>query len=69
MKLGIYQHYKGPLYKVTQVVKHSETDEELVIYQCQYDDFSWWARPKSMFLETIIKDGKQINRFTWMRDE
>ncbi|MCJ8312000.1 MAG: DUF1653 domain-containing protein [Saccharospirillaceae bacterium] len=69
MKPGIYQHYKGSLYKVTQVVKHSETDEELVLYQCQYDDFSWWVRPKAMFLENIKKDGKQIKRFTWLRDK
>ena len=69
MKLGVYQHYKGSFYFVERVVKHSETDEELVLYQCQYDDFSWWVRPKTMFLESFNKDGKQIKRFTWLRDK
>ena len=69
MKLGIYAHYKGAMYKVTNVVKHSETEEELVLYQCQYGDYSWWVRPKTMFLESIEKDGASIARFKWIRDE
>ncbi|BCE02422.1 DUF1653 domain-containing protein [Marinicellulosiphila megalodicopiae] len=68
MKTGIYQHYKGALYNVTQLVKHSETEEELVLYQCQYGDFSWWVRPKAMFFESIIKEGQSIERFKWLRE-
>ena len=33
LKLGLYQHYKGPQYKVMHVATHSETNEQLVIYK------------------------------------
>ncbi len=46
MKLGKYGHYKGHVYNVIGVAKHSETLEELVIYK---DKESMWARPKKMF--------------------
>jgi hypothetical protein len=72
MKTGIYKHYKGQLYLVDKVVKHSETEEELVIYQCMYEDKnsvkSWWARPKSMFLESIQIDGVWVRRFEWIEE-
>ncbi len=53
MKLGKYKHFKGKFYEVIGLAKHSETQEELVIY---YDENKQlWARPKSMFLEEIDK--------------
>jgi hypothetical protein len=69
MKLGKYQHYKGKLYDVIGVAHHSETLEELVVYRALYKhavygDNSLWTRPKSMFLEKIIINGKKISRFT-----
>lgn len=61
---GIYRHYKGNLYKVLMVAKHSETEEELVIYQALYENGGIWARPKAMFLEQVTVDGKTFNRFS-----
>ena len=46
---GLYQHYKGPQYRVFNVARHSETEEEVVFYQALYGDFGFWVRPLSMF--------------------
>ena len=61
---GIYRHYKGNLYKVLTVAKHSETEEELVVYEALYENGGIWARPKKMFLEQVTVDGKTFNRFS-----
>ena len=68
LKSGIYQHYKGPQYKVFYVATHSETQEPLVIYQALYGEHGMWARPLSMFLETVEKDGQTIPRFAYLGD-
>lgn len=60
---GIYEHYKGQLYKVLAVARHSETLEELVVYQCLYGERGIWVRPLGMFLETVTIDGKEQPRF------
>lgn len=69
LKKGIYQHYKGNLYQVFNVVTHSETREELVVYQCLYGDYSMWVRPLSMFTETITTaDDREIERFKLIQE-
>lgn len=62
---GIYQHYKGPKYKVHSIVKHSETLNELVMYETLHHNAegSHWVRPMEMFLESILIDGVQKPRF------
>ena len=60
MEPGKYKHFKGTVYTVLGVAKHSETQEELVIYE---HDNQIWARPKAMFLETVEHDGKAVPRF------
>ena len=55
VKGGIYQHYKGQKYKLIEVVRHSETLEELVLYEALYknDLGNFWVRPKKMFFEKL----------------
>lgn len=63
---GIYRHYKGNLYEVLGVARHSETLEHLVIYKTLYGDFSTWVRPLDMFQESVEKDGQQVARFEFV---
>ncbi|WP_201314046.1 DUF1653 domain-containing protein [Dyella sp. EPa41] len=60
---GIYRHYKGQRYRVLGTARHSETMEEVVVYQALYGDFGLWVRPAVMFCETVEWDGEPIPRF------
>ena len=60
---GIYRHYKGNLYQVLHMAKHSETEESLVVYRCLYGEYGVWVRPLTMFTETIEVNGKEAPRF------
>ncbi len=64
--VGLYQHFKGAYYHVMEVARHSETQEPLVIYRALYGEKGVWARPLSMFTETIEKDGVSIPRFAYL---
>lgn len=66
---GRYRHYKGRDYQVLGVARHSETEEELVVYRCLYGDFSLWVRPLAMFTENVLVDGRELPRFTWLGAE
>lgn len=68
MKLGIYEHNSGKLYQALGICRHSETLEEMVVYQSLYNDFALWIRPKDMFFSMIEKDGQTIPRFKFIRD-
>ncbi len=68
LKLGIYRHFKGNEYKVIGVAKHSETQEEFVVYQALYGEYGLWVRPLKMFTEEVEKDGYKGPRFVWVRE-
>lgn len=64
LKLGKkYRHFKGKEYLVLYLAKHSETMEELVVYQALYGEKGIWVRPLSMFLEKVEVNGKLVERF------
>ena len=58
-----YRHFKGNTYRVLHIAKHSETLEEMVVYQAMYGNRDIWVRPLSMFEEVIERDGKTFRRF------
>jgi hypothetical protein len=69
VKTGPYRHYKGNEYIVLGVARHSETEEELVVYRQDYGDKGLWVRPLAMFQEMIEIDGKQVARFQFIGEE
>ncbi len=66
IKPGRYRHFKGREYEVLGIARHSETEEELVVYRALYGDFGLWVRPVSMWNETVERDGKISRRFTYI---
>lgn len=72
---GLYKHYKGGMYEVVGEARFSEDpNQEFVVYKALYESKiepsgiklpigSLWVRPKSMFMEKILIDGKEVNRF------
>jgi cyclomaltodextrinase len=69
LPLGKYQHYKGKEYEVLGTAKHTETMESFVVYRALYGDRGTWIRPKSMFLESVSIDGKEVPRFKFIGNE
>ena len=69
MNEGRYRHYKGNEYIVLGIARHSETDEQLVVYRQDYDERGLWVRPLTMFTETVEVDGRRIPRFEYVGKE
>lgn len=73
MKLGKYKHYKGGIVEAIFVAHHSESLEEMVVYRALYECRTFgmgsiWVRPKKMFLEEVVVDGKKVQRFVPIND-
>lgn len=64
---GIYRHYKGNLYEVMGTARHSESEEQVVVYRALYGEYGLWVRPLEMFTETVIKEGQTQSRFALER--
>ena len=68
IRLGKYRHFKGGEYEVVGIAKHSETQKEMVVYRALYGDGGLWVRPASMWNETVERDGKTYQRFTYIEE-
>jgi len=71
IKPGIYKHSKtGNRYKVHFVAKHSETLEDMVVYEALYDNemSTFWVRPAKMWFEEVEVNGKKVPRFVWVKE-
>jgi len=66
LEKGIYRHYKGDLYEVLYMARHSESEEWMVVYRAPYGEKGVWVRPYEMFGEKIQIDGRTVKRFTFM---
>lgn len=66
IKLGKYRHFKGNEYMVLGIANHSETMEQMVVYQALYGKKELWVRPVSMWNEIVKKDGYHGPRFTYI---
>lgn len=72
LRPGRYRHYKGPQYRVIGTAKHSETEEDLVVYYPLYGDpaeTSYWVRPLAMFTEQVVHEGTDMPRFAFVADD
>jgi hypothetical protein len=66
IRAGRYRHYKGRDYEVIGVARHSETEEEMVVYRMLYGDFSLWVRPLAMFAGEVEAEGRRVPRFAYV---
>ena len=63
---GRYRHFKGEEYRVLGTARHSETLEEMVVYQALYGERGLWVRPSAMWNEHVERDGYSGPRFTYI---
>ena len=68
----MYRHFKGNIYQIRCLAKHSETGEMVVVYQAMYDTFQIYVRPLAMFMEEVdfekYPDARQQYRFELLQD-
>lgn len=66
IKTGKYRHFKGNEYRVLGMARHSETLEEMVVYQALYGEGGIWVRPARMWSETVERNGYCGPRFAYI---
>ena len=68
IKPGVYRHFKGNLYRLLHIARHSESLEPMVVYQALYGEGGIWVRPASMWNDTVVRDGVSCKRFTYIEE-
>lgn len=68
LKPGIYRHFKGNLYELVGIARHSETLEPMVVYRALYGEGGLWVRPQAMWTEQVERDGYCGPRFAFVKN-
>ena len=68
LKLGKYRHFKGGEYRLLGIATHSETMENMVVYQALYGERGLWVRPAAMWTEIVEKEGYHGPRFVYVEE-
>ena len=70
IKPGVYEHFKGEQYRVIGIAKHSETLEDVVVYEALYENevSKLWVRPLELFLGEVEAGGKRAPRFRFLHE-
>lgn len=68
IKKGKYRHFKGNEYELLYIAKDSETLEDMVVYKALYGEGGIWVRPLKMWNETVVRNGKEYKRFTYIEE-
>lgn len=66
---GLYRHYKGGLYRLVGIARHSESLEDMVVYQALYGEHGLWVRPLGMWEEQVTVNGVAQPRFARLPDD
>lgn len=66
IKCGRYRHFKGNEYRVIGMARHSETLEDMVVYQALYGEQGLWVRPAAMWMETVERPDYSGPRFIYI---
>lgn len=66
LRPGRYRHFKGNEYRLLYMARHSETLENMVVYQALYGERGIWVRPAAMWNEIVERDGYQGPRFVYI---
>lgn len=71
---GVYQHYKGSLYLVLGLARHTETEEKLIAYiplytRPEHTGPRICVRPFEMFMDMVTVDGEEVSRFKYLGPE
>ena len=64
----IYRHFKGGLYELTGIARHSESLEEMIVYK-HAESEELWVRPASMWNEDVVFEGKKVKRFELIEEK
>lgn len=66
LRAGKYRHYKGKIYKVIGIAKHSDTLEQMVVFRAADDEFQLWCQPLEKFKSKVSHNGRQVPMFEYL---